>query len=527
MNGLVSLAAALLFATCGREPTRRPNVLLVSIDTLRADHLGCYGYPRDTSPNLDRFASEGVLFERAVSTTSWTLPAHISMLTGLPVSVHGVCDDRLWSRTSPIGHRIPPPLRGTFLSESLKAAGYATAGFFTFDFLDGVYGFGRGFDRWERVGAEPFSDPVLREELLALRAAGDLHAIEELLEQHSERASDPQHTTPETLERATAWMEEQRRDRPAQPFFLFLHLFDVHDPYDPPPEFDRFGPRDYAGPVDGHVEHSKDEELFAGLSPTDIARQVALYDGGIAYVDAQLGRLFEWLREKELEEDTLVIVTADHGEEFFEHGRQAHHRQLYMESIQVPLILRWPGHLPAGSRIGGTAGIIDIPPTILAATRTRPLAPKPGADLLPIARGEVKNGGRMYSSLLNLFRQRGTGEDQAYKRIESLVRGDEQILVSWCRDQRPRVESWDLANDPRELGPVRLLEWEAIEPQLAAIARGYSSFRLRQPDRGRELPQGNRRLKSLLAANGYASSDEVETVEAGDRLCMDGCVFWR
>src|SRR5688572_8062213 len=117
----------LLATACEPAERPRPNVLLVSIDTLRADHLSCYGYERPTSPRLDRLAKEGVLFERAVSTTSWTLPAHLSMLTGLPISAHGACDDRLWDRRDARGELIPPPLRGTFFAESLQAAGYATA----------------------------------------------------------------------------------------------------------------------------------------------------------------------------------------------------------------------------------------------------------------------------------------------------------------------------------------------------------------------------------------------------------------
>ena len=524
---LTLLASFLVFAACSKARERRPNVLLVSVDTLRADHLGCYGYPRDTSPNLDRFARDGVVFERAVSTTSWTLPAHVSMLTGLPISVHGICDDRLWSRTDAVGRRIPPPLRGTFVSEALKSAGYATAGFFTFDFLDSLYGFGLGFDKWERVGADVFSDPRLRDELMALRAAGDMGAIDEFLREHSAGIRSDRLTSPETIDRAIQWLDEHEREHESQPFFLFVHLFDVHDPYKPPPEFDRFGDPSYDGPERGRLDPAKSETLHAGLSRSDIARRVSLYDGGIAFVDDQVGRLLARLRASGLDEDTLVIVTADHGEEFFEHGRQGHHRQLYMESIHVPMLARWPKHFPAGRRVEGTVGLVDIVPTLLAATGARTTTPLPGTDLAPFARGEQKNGGRMYVSLLNVFQPRGQGGDQAYKRIESLVRGDEQVLVSWCHDQTVRVESWDLAADPRELGAVRLLDWKSVAPQFEALARSFHALRERQPDRSRTLPQGNRRLRAVLAASGYVSSDDVESVEDDARICLEGCVFWR
>ncbi|MBK7878691.1 MAG: sulfatase [Planctomycetes bacterium] len=528
---VVLVLAGLLVWTWNRGGSpasqRRPNVLLVSIDTLRADHLGCYGYPRDTSPNLDRIARDGVCFERAVSTTSWTLPAHVSMLTGLPISVHGICDDRLWSRTDAIGRRIPPPLRGTFVSETLQAAGYATAGFFSFDFLDSIYGFGLGFDAWERCGADVFSDPELRDEFLALRAAGEFAAIEGFLERNAARMERGRRTTPETLDRAIAWLDQHERDEPKDPFFLFVHLFDVHDPYKPPPEYDRFGDPAYSGSIDGRIDTSKNEVLYTGLSRADIARRISLYDGGIAFVDHQLGRLFDRLGALGVDENTLVIVTSDHGEEFFEHGRQGHHRQLYMESLHVPLLMRWPARFPADRRVEGTVGLIDIVPTVLAAAGVRAPNPLSGADLAPFARGEQANGGRMYVSLLNLFEARGAGQDQAHKRIESLIRGDEQVLVSWCQDQAPRIESWDLAEDPRELGAVRLLDWADIEPQFESIARSFRSLRERQPDRSRALPEGNRRLRAILAANGYASSDDVDSVEASGRLCLDGCVFWR
>lgn len=196
--------------------------------------------------------------------------------------------------------------------EALKSAGYATAGFFTFDFLDSLYGFGLGFDKWERVGADVF-DPRLRDELMALAgAAGDMGAIDEFLREHSAGIRSDRLTSPETIDRDIQWLDEHEREHESQPFFLFVHLFDVHDPYKPPPEFDRFGDPSYDGPERGRLDPAKSETLHAGLLLLHIARRVSLYDGGIAFVDDQVGRLLARLRASGLDEDTLlVIVTAD------------------------------------------------------------------------------------------------------------------------------------------------------------------------------------------------------------------------
>lgn len=529
---LLLLLAIVLSASCGRREGARPNVLLISIDTLRADHLGCYGYHRDTSPNLDAFARESVLFERAIAPTSWTLPSHMTMLTGLGISAHGACDERLWARKDVHGEFIRPPLRGRSVAEALKAAGYATAGFYTFGFLSPALGFGSGFDTWERLGKNLFSQDELRDELYALRVANETEALRSFFDEHADLLDARKRSSPEVVERANSWLSDHVEKRADQPFFLFLHLYDVHDPYSPPPAFDRFSDPTYSGSVDGSITGEQYPCRFGVPPRADQEQLAALYDGGIAYVDSEVQRVLDHLRALDLEENTLVVVTADHGEEFFEHGDAGHRRQLYMESVHVPLMMRWPGHLPAGRRIGGTVGLADVAPTILAATGARRLNAMTGTDLLPIARGERGSSGRMYLGLLHLFEREQDGIEHWAQRQVALFRGDEHFLITYCPGQAFRVERFDLSRDPRELGPPEVFGEHdpagvALALQLDAIRTGRSALRARLPIPDLNLQALSLRQRNALAASGYVSSELQDSTGTTERLCLDGCVFDR
>jgi arylsulfatase A-like enzyme len=525
-KALVLAACLLAGLDCGGGEARRPNVLLVSIDTLRADHLSCYGYERATTPELARLAEDGVLFERAVSTTSWTLPAHLSMLTGLPISAHGACDDRLWDRKDAGGARIPPPLRGTFVSESLRAAGYATAGFYTWKYLDDQFGFGPGFDVWERVGYDFFSHPEVGARYLELKRAGDVEGMKALAAEHPELLDPAHRTSPEAIDHAIEWLDGRRSSEATQPFFLFVHLFDVHDPYLPPREYDHFGDPSYAGKIDGAHVTSPDSPVRGDMPTADLERLISLYDGGIAFVDAQVGRLLARLDELSLARDTLLIVTSDHGEEFFEHGQKTHRRQLYVESVEVPLILRWPARLPRGTRVAGTVGLIDLVPTILAAAGVPMSLALPGSDLLPLALRERANEPRPYSSLLYRFEG-----GKAIERQVGLFFGDEHALFSCSAGQPCGMRLYDLSRDPREradppvLAPADPAALPA-EERIARLRASLAALRARLPDRGAELPVLSDLDKSQLAALGYSGATEAsESEDASERLCLDGCVW--
>lgn len=355
--------AALLTSACGRAaPEPRPNVVLVSIDTLRADHLGCYGYERDTSPRLDRFAERSIRYANALAPAPWTLPSHASMLTGRDPFEIGVSDIR-----STIPHDVAT------LAELLSQAGYQTAAFVDSTrrgFVGGERGFARGFEAFHH--APHVEDWTYRYDMAA------------------------------TVDAAQALLHE--RDA-ARPFFLFLHTKTVHSVSglgtrgrQPPRKRDLDGDADapYHTPAAyrqrfldggavrfrwtdrktgrGGVNYLLDlnERMREGsfdassFPPEQLDELIGLYDGGIYYVDEQLGRLLDTLDETGLSEDTIVVVTADHGEEFLEHG-QFFHEQLYGELLRVPLLLHDPRD-PAETRgrtVESFVALADVTPTIL------------------------------------------------------------------------------------------------------------------------------------------------------------------
>ncbi|MEM9290135.1 MAG: sulfatase [Acidobacteriota bacterium] len=297
------------------------NVVLISIDTLRPDHLSCYGYSRSTSPYIDQFAATGVLFEETVSTTAWTLPGHASMLSGLSPRRHGALRRDLAIRPS-----------AKLLAEYLDELGYFSTAVVDAPFVQASYGFDRGFDHylWDKeAGRYQHQQSVLA----ALQQAHDLYRKE------------------------------------ARPFFAFFHYMSVHSPYRPEPEFDVFRTpgAEEGSSLDGRNLSRLRKKLEAGeitLSPLDVARLVDLYDGEILSMDERMGELFRRIQELDLEESTVVVLTADHGEEFYEHGNILHNRTLYEEVLRVPLIVRGPG-IPAERRVTALTSLVDVTPTLL------------------------------------------------------------------------------------------------------------------------------------------------------------------
>ncbi|MFQ5877197.1 MAG: sulfatase [Acidobacteriota bacterium] len=335
---MAPLAAALLAGVAcaprGPDP-RRPDLVLIVVDTLRADHLGAYGYDRPTSPNIDALAGRGLLFEEAWSAAPWTLPSVMSILTGRYPSRHRVEND---------GLKLGAAIRT--LAEVMTAAGYETAAFVAHIYVSRAFGFARGFGTFKDFG---LSRPGYR----------------------LEAGMEP--TAGEVTRAALDWLGGIG---PA-PIFLFVHYFDPHWPYDPPRSYAAMFPSEYGGPLDATYDSiSKFQDPLVAL-PEDYRRfLIDRYDGEIRYVDEQIGRLLDGLIEAGRGERTWVIVTADHGEEFKEHGSMGHGRHLYQESIRVPLVIGRPLPPPAGSRPGAAGASAAIG----AARVTEPAA---GVDLFP------------------------------------------------------------------------------------------------------------------------------------------------
>jgi arylsulfatase A-like enzyme len=294
------------------------NVILVSLDAVRADHLGCYGYARQTSPNIDALAREGVLFEQAFAVSYWTLPSHASMLTGLQPAKHGA-DNRQYKISKKI----------KLLSESLKEKGFSTAGLVSNDFVSAFYGFDRGFDFFRNFAGE----------------------------RGQERAVKDPFNAKEMVSAALDWIEKQK-----QPFFLFLHIVDPHAPFSPPQEFRHFAGDCQQFETDT-TQWGRFERDFQSLSQEHVDCLIGLYDGEIAFVDSQLGVLMQKLKTLNLLDDTLIIITADHGEQFRDHDGLGH-ENFWEEVIRVPLVFYCP-RLIKSKKVGQLVRHIDIVPSVM------------------------------------------------------------------------------------------------------------------------------------------------------------------
>jgi len=299
----VSLVLILIFmTTLGRSATEMlpydsPEIIFISIDTLRADHLSSYGYERNTSPNLDLLAKEGVLAEHFIAHAPWTLPSHASMFTGLLPYEHGAVE--------PLSS-IDPKM--TVFPELLKQKGYRTAAYVTGILVSQKFGFDSGFDVFS------FKD-----------------------------SQDAATTTRE----AAGWFLAENA-----PSFLFLHLFDLHYPYKPPPElYTHFGPPTPF--LNAEIGSDFGDFLrWANGAPEHAARSsIDRYDELILSVDFVLGRFFEMLRRAGRYDNAMIVVVSDHGEEFYEHGAWGHSQHLFDESIRVPLIVKFPRGACAGARL--------------------------------------------------------------------------------------------------------------------------------------------------------------------------------
>ena len=482
----------------------------ISVDTLRADRLSCYGNERATSPRIDRLAAEGVLFERALSTTSWTLPAHLSMLTGLFVSAHGVCVSDYLGES---------PLRGTFVSETLSDAGYATGGFYAHAFLERPFFLDRGWDTWERTGRTHRESLAIRAAWEAAQAAGDKELARELRARHSAMYEKGAPEADDAVDCALRWLDAQDPER--RPFFLFLHLFDVHTPYKAPEPYCALFDPDYAGELEEVDVDDPSRPVNPAMDPRDLHHVMALYDGEIAWVDAQIGRLLDALESRGLAEEALVVLTSDHGDEFLEHGGSGHHHTLYQELVHVPLIVRWPVHLPPGRRIEEAVSIVDIAPTLLAALELEHPDPLPGIDLFALVRGESRHPERVILSELRRLAQRP--EDW----LVSLVRGQEQFIVTRPGSARAALERVDLARS--SAAAPQALDWSSPEGQFVAAEldrqrEELSGLRARSTPRPGVAAAPDALDAAELAALGYAEFDPGEQA-AGLRLCLDGCLW--
>jgi len=326
-----------LLCACNHQPDRA-NVLLITIDTLRADHLGCYGYERGTSPNLDRFAEESVKFENVYCPLPATAPSHASIFSSLYPHKHGVVANG-WVLAE----------HHTTLAEIFKRNGYMAAAFVSSFPVDSRFGLDQGFDLYDdRFDKAEATTSHIRQ-----------WAGHEIKEGFDRRAGI-------TAAKAVEWLKSHAQ----KPFFLWVHFFDPHAPYDPPKPFDT---------------------LFIENTDTPMERIIARYDGEIRFVDREIRRLLDGIDTLELKDNTLSIITSDHGEGLGQHNWMAHGVYIYEEQMRLPLLIRFPGKIPPGKRIEAPIQSIDIAPTLLSLLNLSPPEAFQGRDLSSWILSETKS----------------------------------------------------------------------------------------------------------------------------------------
>jgi choline-sulfatase len=463
------------------EPPRL--IVLISLDTLRPDHLGFYGYPKFTSPVLDTLALEGVVFDDATSTAAWTLPSHASMLTGLFPKTHGVQSSR-----TKLPAQVPT------LASILGDAGWDTGAVVNIEWLrKETYEITRDFARYA------WAPSTLN------------------------RRSPSSWVTDQTID----WIDAVGDGR----LFVFAHYYDLHTDYTSELAYEKLFLTPYDGIVDGtgwqlkqasvpqeyldscHSDFDADRCSFGEdfvldesvkslrFSADDVRRLEELYDSQIRQLDTELSRLFAALRTRGLLDESLLIVTSDHGEEFMEHGSVEHSIAAYQESVRVPLLIRGPG-IPRGLRIPTPVSLVDVVPTILAQTGVEAPSAIEGLDLSPLwqrAEGAAVPSAAFANRLLFVEAAGGISHNyfagDFFPIYRAVRRGDYKLIIE-SRSNTSRL--YDLSQDPLEQRDISQQQPEIHAQLLSAAGERYSTTGV-VPDADRvELdPEDLKRLRAL------------------------------
>jgi arylsulfatase A-like enzyme len=410
----------------GARPGDRPNILLVSLDTLRAKSIGLYGHVRDTMPALERrVAARGAFVRAAVAPVPYTPPSHMTMLTGLEPCAHGVMNR----------HGTLAADRVT-LAELLRAAGYRTAAFTEDAYVVAGAGFARGFDRYTEFRSEESASPGF---------------------------------AAETLGAAEAWL----RGRAHEPFFLFVHTYQVHDPFVPP--------RGYRTLFEQDVQRGQ---------PPEYDEKLRLYEQEVRYTDDVLAGLLDTLEHEGLSENTIVVITSDHGESFSEHTIAGHGFTLYDDELLVPLVIRAPGLVPEGLVLETQVGLVDLTPTLLDLVGLEIPQMMQGSSFAPQLRGESTS----FSEPTRVSRlsgaERWAVRSMEYKYIRMKPKGT-QADADW------REFLFHLPTDPEERKNLAAVRTDMLEQAREALRSHQNACEawnrahppaLTERDRAEDLP---------------------------------------
>ncbi|MCZ6726760.1 MAG: sulfatase [Acidobacteria bacterium] len=440
MTPRTTLVLPLLVAVgaCSAPPAaqRGPSVILVSIDTLRPDHLGCYGYDAPTSPQIDAFCDESVVFEHANAQAPSTLPSHASILTSLLPHHHGAS----WENKRGLPDEI------TTLAEVLAGRGYRTAAFTGGGQMDPVFGLAQGFEKYRVVATDDFGV---------------------------------------TVRRGLEWLDSLGDES----FFLFLHSYQVHHPYDPEPEVLDLFETDYDGPLSDTISVEAIRRINQAdkkLPAADVQHIVNTYDAEIREVDSAFGRLLDSLRERDLYDPIMLVFTSDHGEELGEHGFVGwHSHTLFEELLRVPLMIRFPAGAEAGRRVERLVRSIDIAPTVLRAIGSRAPEEFSGIDLAALW------SSRQVPPMVSVSRL-----DRADGARVSAIR-DQRFKLIRLFSRRQRL--FDLDHDPGE-------NWDtstSFPHEVGRLLASYESLLESRPTPAKTVVNPNDELRRELEALGY------------------------
>ena len=455
---------------------KKPNVVLITMDTVRADHLSCYGYRRQTSPNVDNLSREGVIFKNTYATTSWTLPSHASIFTGLYPSRHGAdhksdtpqdidsMDKNVnyWNKLVLSNFTKLSNAHHT-LAEILKDEGYKTAGIIGGIFCTSIFGLEQGFDYYDD------EIPSFNIKFFVVYQATDLFfSLDDIFAQ---RGYLGKRIAVHLNDSACTWLEKNSE----HPFFLFINYMDAHTPYLPPPPYER-----YFANIPKEIITSRNPKFDASyitaervfmdsvmnnnhpVTPEGMELIVSQYDGGIRYLDYCLGLLFDKLKALNVYDNTLIIVTSDHGEAFGEHHQMEHGRTLYEEGLRVPLIIKYPAVNKQPGVVEHRVSLVDLMPTILAQLHY----PVPSEiDGKPI---EEATNNILAELKLTAFETRTKNP----RDLKAIYQGKDKYIWS----SNGAHELYDITKDPREEENLIVKLPHIAEAMQAALQRWLASF---------------------------------------------------